>query len=58
MAGTEEVTGDTDFLVPKLCLGTHDCEALLRGSLRFSLRSREAELRAEAFPSRAWEREN
>src|SRR5262245_61708979 len=54
---------DPPPLVPKLCLGTHRPEALLRGGnpgrrwhlLTASLFD-EAELRGLAFPSRAWER--
>src|SRR5262245_27208664 len=45
-------------LVPKLCLGTHVCEALLRASLApgglLSVRGSGAS--RPAFPSRAWER--
>jgi len=47
------------YLVPKLCLGTHLPEALLRDRqqvLKRSVRTREAELPERVFPSGAWER--
>ena len=50
-----------DYLVPKLCLGTHCLEALLRGA-EFPQSVSDDSLLAKqsfassAFPSRAWER--
>src|SRR5262249_41434027 len=47
-------SASTYLLVPKLCLGTQGCEALLRGCHLCRVRSGASR---RAFPSRAWERE-